>query len=770
MSYFDVSGDLVRPNDLEISKAKDLALSLSAERIDFARFVECRKRVEIEIVVFDVEVEIAQVQRHPIKAKERISASFTRKDDNVPVVHARRRDFPRVPHLNLHLQEFPRNLCLYEEPYEEIERRWTSPRFVHDIRRWLALTSQGKLHQDDQRLEPLLVNFDGHIVLPSLHWLEKCGLGPLPVRAVNPLLGKGLFLVADSGEPEEGSVKIVASVHCSEPQKHGLIHRMPRTLADLAAIAALADFDLIADLRHRLRAWCTDNSSALDAHLLLVILFPKQRYDKGAIEAVDIWAFFLSDTEGDRNGVALQIRQLGTKIGVWETQENDIGLLLPPDTSKNGETVGVAVLNVVHHVDRSMAAWLNGENDEDDISLVAIGLGALGSEVVINLSRCGFGTWTLVDHDILLPHNLARHALDGSYVGWNKAIAVAYSANTIVNGTGLFNALPVNVLSPGRQTQELSNSLANADVILDMSASVGVARMLAQDCDSTARRISLFLSPSGNDLVLIAEDKQRDMTVDALEMQYYRVVLNSRCLSGHLDKPPGRYRYAQSCRDITTRLPQHMVGLHASNGGRAVRDAVRCADAQITIWRSNEDGVVKRVTVSPAPVVRKIINDWTIVTDNVVLETLSRLRQSKLPNETGGVLLGSFDMERRIVYIVDALPSPPDSEEWPTLYIRGCEGLAEKVTHLSKIVHGMIEYVGEWHSHPSGAGTKPSKDDLKVLAWLEELMQADGYPATMTIVGEGRDIGFYIGKTEKNTFQREAIANEQGMAQLPKPE
>ena len=54
-----------------------------------------------------------------------------------------------------------------------------------------------------------------------------------------------------------------------------------------------------------------------------------------------------------------------------------------------------------------------------------------------------------------------------------------------------------------------------------------------------------------------------------------------------------------------------------------------------------------------------------------LLAKLSSLREPKLPNETGGVLLGSFDVERRILYIADALPSPPDSEEWPTLYIRG---------------------------------------------------------------------------------------------------
>ena len=747
MSYFDVSGDVVRPNDLEISKAKDLALSLSAERIDFARFVECRKRDEIEAVVFDVDVEIAQVQRYPIKATERISASFTKEDDNVPVVHALRVNFPRVPHLNLHRQEYPRNMCVYEELYEEIKRCWTSPRFVHDIRRWLSLNSQGKLHQDDQPLEPLLMDFHGHIVLPSTKQLEKRLPTPLVVVSVtSDNNSKGLFLIALTGEPHEGPPPLLASVHRCEPQTHGVIHQIPSTLADLAAMTAVAKVDLISELRKRLRTWHQTDRSVLDANLLVVILFPKMRHEKDESEAVDSWAFLLLDSAEDKSVEGLQIRQLGAKIGLWDLLGEEVGYILPPDTSKTGDDVDIAVLNLVHHLDRSMAAKLNGEDELVDMRVVAIGMGALGSQVAINTARTGFGTWTLIDHDKLLPHNLARHALDGSFVGWNKADAVAHLANTIIFGSDLFSSFPVNVLSPGGRTQELSNALAKADLILDMSASVGVARMIAQDCNSTARRISLFLSPSGKDLVLLAEDKQRNITVDALEMQYYRAVLNNRCLSGHLDKPPGRYRYAQSCRDITSILPQYMVGLHASNGGRAVCDAVRCADAQITIWRSNEDGVVNRVKVSPAPVVRKITNDWTVVTDNVVIETLSRVRQSKLPNETGGVLLGSFDMERRIVYVVDALPSPPDSEEWPTLYIRGCEGLSEIIKELNEKVDGMIEYVGEWHSHPDGTGTVPSEDDKQVFAWLEDRRRSDGYPATMVIVGEPGNTAFCVEK------------------------
>ena len=676
MSYFKVSGDRVRPNDLEITKARDLALSLSAERIAFSKLVECRRQEAVEVVVFDVDVEIAQKQFYPIWACERISVSFHASDDNVPIIQALREDFPPVPHLNLHWQEYPRNLCLYDEPYREIKRRWTSPKFVQDIRRWLALTSQGNLHQDDQPLEPLLIDFHGHIVVPSTVLLEECNPVCLSMREVRTIDGLPSFFIAETGEQSDGSVPMLVSVHRCNPQKHGVIYRMPTTLADLTKITAEAGVDLISDLRNRLNAWHSDDRTVLDAHILIVILFPKMRQDKGTTEVVESRAFFLFDTEGDNSGLGLQIRDLGVKIDLWGLTANDVGLVLSPDPSKKGDDVSVGVLNVVHHLDRSMAAWFNNENDPDETALVAIGLGALGSEVVINLARCGFGMWTLVDHDLLLPHNLARHALDGNYVGWNKAIAVAHSANTILNGAGLFNALPVNVLSSVGKNEELSKSLADADVILDMSASVGVARMLAQDCNSTARRISLFLSPSGQDLVLLAEDKQRNIAVDSLEMQYYRAVLNAPCLSGHLIRPAGRYRYAQSCRDITSRLSQQLVASHASTGGRAVRDTVRCTDAQITVWRSNEDGVAKRVTVSPAPVVRRITNDWKVVTDNAVVDTLSSLRKSKLPNETGGVLLGSFDMERHIVYIVDVLPSPPDSEEWPTLYIRGCQGLA----------------------------------------------------------------------------------------------
>jgi hypothetical protein len=77
---------------------------------------------------------------------------------------------------------------------------------------------------------------------------------------------------------------------------------------------------------------------------------------------------------------------------------------------------------------------------------------------------------------------------------------------------------------------------------------------------------------------------------------------------------------------------------------------------------------------TPAPVAMRRRRGWSIVLDGWLLEKLLRLRSERLPNETGGVLIGAFDTFHRVCSIVDVLSSPPDSKEWPTSYIRGCLG------------------------------------------------------------------------------------------------
>ena len=102
-----------------------------------------------------------------------------------------------------------------------------------------------------------------------------------------------------------------------------------------------------------------------------------------------------------------------------------------------------------------------------------------------------------------------------------------------------------------------------------------------------------------------------------------------------------------------------------------------------------------------------------------------------------------------MVYVVATIPSPPDSEEWPTLYIRGSKGLAQEVERIRAVTDGQLEYVGEWHSHPDGFPCLPSTDDLKVFAWLTENLDDAGLPSLMAIAGQGR-VAWYLGEMLKS--------------------
>jgi integrative and conjugative element protein (TIGR02256 family) len=124
-----------------------------------------------------------------------------------------------------------------------------------------------------------------------------------------------------------------------------------------------------------------------------------------------------------------------------------------------------------------------------------------------------------------------------------------------------------------------------------------------------------------------------------------------------------------------------------------------------------------------------------------MLSRLAKLRSERLPNETGGVLLGHFDTHNKVCSIIATIPSPPDSIEWPTSYIRGCDGLAKKVAEVESKTLGQIGYVGEWHSHPDRCSIEPSPDDLEAYKWLQGHMNLETLPAIMLIVGELHQFG-----------------------------
>jgi len=745
IDHYDALGDVLAPADLQIEKAEELTILLQEGGVPFVSFVECRRKEGDDIVVLDIEPEVPQHPKHDIRMVERIAVVFDEEDQKTPEPLALRKSFPLTPHENIRPEGTPRSLCLYEEPYEERRSRWTAARFVRRLQTWLSRTARGEIHDEDQPLEQLFLGTPERIVLPSALYRPQATSIPerLLVYHAGETRGQPTFVAVqpEHAQPweKQHSLSFLGFAYSAEPRTHGLIRVQPQTLAGLTDYLAEREEDLLSSLHARFRNWADEGHLLLDSRLIILLRVPKQRSEDGEIESVEIWAFATTKT----------IREIGADAGFWEMRDGSPGWLYPVDEEKRGENIRLSLLNPTEALTPSLAAEMNGLSKSSDRQHVVVGVGALGSQVFMNLARTGQGVWTVVDEDQLLPHNLARHVLPGGAIGRPKAESVAAYANSLFE-EDIATSVVANVLTENQET--LGEVFGAADSILDMSASVTVARHLAVGVESQAQRVSLFLSPNGWDLALIAEPADRSLRLDQLEMEYYRALATRDDLETHLLQDGERVRYANACRDVSTELPQDLTALNAAIGARAYRRVAEAdVDPTVEIWRTDKDGTVSSVTIDPSRHQEFDVGEWTVSVSQWVLWSMREQRSTRQPNETGGVLVGAFDTERRRVYVVYHIPSPPDSDEWPTAYRRGIEGLQEQLSEIDRRTAGQLEYVGEWHSHPDGASTQASDDDIVLFEWLSDHRQMDGLPAVMAIVGDANRSRWFLGALGDNT-------------------
>jgi integrative and conjugative element protein (TIGR02256 family) len=731
VSWLPAPGEVLDSGEeLEVEKARQLSVAL--RRLPYVELLECRRTSSplSETIVFETQVELPQHPAVDVHSRERIAVTFSSDSFALPEIVALRDDFPLVAHLNQRAVELPRSLCVYEDAFPEFSFKWSPVRFIEDIRTWLAKTARNELHQANQPLEPLLEAGTIDLIFP-----------PSILKNLNP--GDHLFLEHALFDGSQRSVFVKRRVWSAAEatmfavylrgkcQTHGLIRRKPATLADLQEFLKPADIDVVESTRNALRAYLERGGVVAGSVLLaLFIDLPKARREGEDAETTERLAFVAT----------ARAEELSAALGVSQRFGNSVGYLLSgAAASAHPENLDVVPMRRMALLTPTSAAEFNGVKPVED-RMTLIGLGALGSQLFMNLWRSGFGQWTLIDRDLHLPHNHARHALVNG-IGEFKASAMSKLA------AGIFPEhvpahIVADVLVPGERAREIGSTIEKSAAVIDCSASVAVGRHLARSYDGP-RRISAFLNPSATDLVLLAEPADRSIRLDQLEMMYYRAVLEDKRLEAHLLRPDAPVRYSNACRDLSTVTSQDYIAMHAGIGSRAVRNALASEDAMIAVWRGDNTGAVVRIDVAIAQPRSYAASGWIVMLDSLVQETVANYRRERLPNETGGVLLGTFDMSRRVALVSIALPSPGDSKEWPTVYIRGSAGLQGAVSRAEMMTGGGLEYLGEWHSHPKGANAAASKDDRKALRRLSEVMAEDARPAIMMIVGED-EVRLYV--------------------------
>jgi integrative and conjugative element protein (TIGR02256 family) len=184
-------------------------------------------------------------------------------------------------------------------------------------------------------------------------------------------------------------------------------------------------------------------------------------------------------------------------------------------------------------------------------------------------------------------------------------------------------------------------------------------------------------------------------------------------------------------------MSSECIHVHAGILSRQLRQTVLKDDARLCIWSS--DGISDAVSaheIELYSVISVEVSGWIVKYDLGLAQKLKDTRLQALPNETGGTILGVTDFKNRTIILVDVLPAPVDSQSSPVYFVRGEAGQQDALEHVQQLTARVVDYVGDWHSHPTGYSAQASSEDEKLINEQHKKMSADGLPVVMLIVSD----------------------------------
>ena len=674
---------------------------------------------------------------------ERLAISYNQNKEFCWEVRALRKDFPITIHQNHVAFGEPRSLCLYIEPWSSVERSWTPELFLQRIFWWLRATADGTIHAVDQPIEQLFFSSQFTVVLPESYFdtdlsvQERFSFEFLksPELSEQTLIGS----YSDSGEGKSPDAPFYIPVKVMlDPIENGPIEEYSGTLGQLQYSLERRGSDFLSPLKVAIENMAGDRGIEFqnnqEEFILLILGIPRSR--EGTVERLEVQGFIIDSDVGDL-GESLSVLLRAPEQNIWYR-----------DSLQNGgddhwKSFQLDLVNIKRFPSKEEIRKYSGINSEaEDPNGVIAGVGALGGLLAKIWKRECWGRWVYVDKDILQPHNITRHIASYHCVGLPKSQIVDTLANNIHAhaNTEKVGHLVADILAENTVLQDTINS---SNLVVDATTTLNVPRTISQRNDFP-RTVSVFLSPSGMASVMLFEDERRTVRCSHLEAQYYRAILNNYWGEKHLTGHFGRYRVGGGCRDVTLSLSDELVHLHAATLARQVRKASTEGTARVCIWECDDS--TGAVIAHDVPVFMShsaTLNEWEIIWDDGFLDEARRYRAEALPTETGGILFGVIDQKDKTIILVKACSAPPNSESTSSSFRRGAYESSDILDDCIERTAGVVRYVGEWHSHPTGYNALPSQDDVRQLEFLTCSLSVDGMPAMMMIMSES-SVGFYL--------------------------
>lgn len=127
------------------------------------------------------------------------------------------------------------------------------------------------------------------------------------------------------------------------------------------------------------------------------------------------------------------------------------------------------------------------------------------------------------------------------------------------------------------------------------------------------------------------------------------------------------------------------------------------------------------------------LNSKIFIEDRVYQRLLSIISENKNKLETGGIIIGYYDVDCRNAIITECTKAPEDSKAARFRFYRGIKGLKNLLQKRWK--ERKEYYLGEWHLHP-GSNPNPSHADIEQMKKIAKDKNFNCKEPILLILGE----------------------------------
>ena len=392
------------------------------------------------------------------------------------------------------------------------------------------------------------------------------------------------------------------------------------------------------------------------------------------------------------------------------------------------------------------------------------GCGAIGGLIAEHLARSGVSQLTLYDRGRVTPGLLVRQNFSALDTDETKSAALAVRLQSIAP----------NVQVTPRHEDIVSQTLAGADwdadvdLIIDATASLQVRSkveaLLKEHERQTPIAIVMISATAHHAVAVLAPIGYRAGPLDALRRlgnaaiardwlsDWARAFWTREAIDGLRQPEPG-------CSDPT------FVASHTDVAALSARALNALAQTL-----AEPDDAASGVLISCSPGHREhrfrfrpdihwvadgidfrvAGNAWRDITGWIRAGTRERSDE----HETGGLLFGELDETLGIAWVTNVSGPPRDSTFSPEGFVCGTHGTRELCEDYRARTHGIVRYIGTWHSHPVSTA-RPSVTDYVGIADIFSAAPDDGAHQLMAIVGHAAraqpELGAY-------TFHKQELA------------